>query len=310
MPDFSGPTVFVAICAYRDPELRSTIEDCISKANHPDRLHFGICNQFDAHTFISESDFPNARIASVHYSKALGLGWARQHVQNMFSSQKYILQLDSHMRFKAGWDVYLTDLHRNALDDGIELPLITAACPEWQLDTETYLINTGTKITFKKFFQRGTIEYQPRWFSEEEQQKKYVSGVFVSGHFYFVSDTFFSDFKFDPQIYFGGEETCLSVRSFTLGYDVIHPADSSIYHAYSRSSRNLHWLDHATPTATNNSNIDVEKMELKSTRRIRQLLDIEDTGINLGDYGLGQRRSLDQWITLSGVDIRNSRLLE
>ena len=40
-------TIFVAIAAYLDYEIKHTILDCISKAKHPENLHFGVCLQYD-----------------------------------------------------------------------------------------------------------------------------------------------------------------------------------------------------------------------------------------------------------------------
>jgi len=38
-------TIFIQIASYRDPELVSTIKDCILKAKYPNLLSFGICWQ-------------------------------------------------------------------------------------------------------------------------------------------------------------------------------------------------------------------------------------------------------------------------
>jgi hypothetical protein len=33
------------VASYRDPDLVSTLSDCLAKANHPDSLHFVVCWQ-------------------------------------------------------------------------------------------------------------------------------------------------------------------------------------------------------------------------------------------------------------------------
>ena len=40
-------TIFVAIAAYREPELRRTIDSCVEMARHPEHLRFGVCLQHD-----------------------------------------------------------------------------------------------------------------------------------------------------------------------------------------------------------------------------------------------------------------------
>lgn len=38
-------TILVSITGYRDPDLVTTVEDCLAKAARTDRLRFGICWQ-------------------------------------------------------------------------------------------------------------------------------------------------------------------------------------------------------------------------------------------------------------------------
>jgi len=309
-PDTVSPTIFVAVAAYRDTELRPTLADCIEQAHQPERLYFGICNQYDEDTFLDESAFPHMRIHSCSYTESKGLGWAREQARCFYNDQDFILQLDAHMRFKKGWDDYCVDLAHTATRDGIERPLITAACPVWHPGDSNYLTNKGTKIGFKRFFDRGTIEYQPQWLSDSEQNSAYVRGVFISAHFLFAPGDFYEEYRFDPEIYFGGEEACLTVRAFTMGYDVIHPANSYVYHDYDRTPRKLHWLDHTPQLSTATGRLSADDRDAISTMRIRQLLEIEDNRINLRPYGLGSRRTLDEWISRSGIDVRHSKVLD
>ena len=306
----SKATIFVTICAYRDAQTKPTIEDCIARSNHPGRLRFGVCNQYDDETFIEPSEFPNTRIVSVPYAESQGLGWARQRAQNLYEREDFVFQLDSHMRFKQGWDDYHVDLMSRLHSDGIEHPIITAAAPEWEPGREDFMRDRGTTIGFKKFFDRGTIEYAPEWMSESEQALPYVRGYLVSGHYLFAPGEFYERYRFDPEIYFGGEEASLTVRGFTLGFDAIHPTDSYVYHDYNRGRRFLHWLDHTGGENQSGESLTADERDRISTRRIRQLLQIQDYGIDLGNYGLGTVRTLDEWIALSGIDIRNGMLID
>jgi hypothetical protein len=45
--NIANDKIFVAIAAYREPELRRTIESCIAMATKPGRLRFGVCLQYD-----------------------------------------------------------------------------------------------------------------------------------------------------------------------------------------------------------------------------------------------------------------------
>src|SRR5258708_40042581 len=73
--------IFVSIAAYRDPQLVPTMEDCIAKARHPERLRFGICWQHDPRTdtlpFLNDDCF---RILAVDWLDSQGVCWARCEV--------------------------------------------------------------------------------------------------------------------------------------------------------------------------------------------------------------------------------------
>ena len=40
-------TILIHLPAYREPELIPTIEDALKQAKYPERLHFGICRQYE-----------------------------------------------------------------------------------------------------------------------------------------------------------------------------------------------------------------------------------------------------------------------
>lgn len=113
-PSGGSSTIFVGIPSYRDPECRHTVADLLHKAAVPDRVRIGICLQEDEadDTFRHfQETYPSAqvRVKFVHYRAAAGPCVARAEVQKLWDGEEYYLQIDSHMRFREGWDVYLLD---------------------------------------------------------------------------------------------------------------------------------------------------------------------------------------------------------
>ena len=47
-------TILLHLPAYREPELIPTIKDALEQAKFPERVHFGICRQFNP-----KDDFDN-----------------------------------------------------------------------------------------------------------------------------------------------------------------------------------------------------------------------------------------------------------
>ena len=103
-------TIFVSIASYCDPELPRTLDDCIDKATHPEKLRFGICWQYDRHQPVDIENFKqDARFQFIEYpiEESQGGTWARYKAQKFWAGETYTLQVDSHMKFEPGWDVKL-----------------------------------------------------------------------------------------------------------------------------------------------------------------------------------------------------------
>ena len=125
-------TIFVSIPSYRDPECQKTVRDLYAKASNPSRVYVGIASQHDTSNDAVEtselygqllpgvgvraSSQPqhhllaprgNVRLLSVHYSVATGPCYARTLSQSLYRGEEYVLNIDSHMRFRANWDSFL-----------------------------------------------------------------------------------------------------------------------------------------------------------------------------------------------------------
>src|SRR6187402_2663732 len=117
--------IYVQIAAYRDPELRPTIEDCLAKAKYPQDLTFGICWQKAPEDRCLDDFRANKRfrIDEMPWEQSKGLCWARARLQRMYEGEDYTLQIDSHHRFAENWDETL--LHYLELT-GSPKPILTA----------------------------------------------------------------------------------------------------------------------------------------------------------------------------------------
>ena len=118
----------------------------------------------------------------------------------------------------------------------------------------------------------------------------------------FASKTLFptTGIKYDPNLYFAGDEVSLATRSWTRGWDIFTPSKNVVWHNYTREERVCHWSD---------QKVGYGKLHEKSLKKLRQMLHKEDNGIDLGEYGLGEERSLEEFEKISGIDFSN-RVLE
>ena len=302
--------IFVQIASYRDPELVPTIKDCIAKAKYPKRLTFGICwqrSKEDLWDNLDEyKDDKTFTIMDVPWNESQGLCWARCQIQKMYKKEKYTLQIDSHHRFAQDWDEQMIEM----LDQtGSPKPILTSYAGMYDPKENKLLNQEPYKMVPNKFTQGGTILFYPQAIPDWEKLDKPIPARFVSGHFFFTIGQHCIDYKYDPNIYFAGDEISLSIRSYTLGYDLFHPHRTLIWHEYTREGRTKHWTDFDTD---NKEKGLIEKpwwdMDNESKRRLRHMLQEEDNDIDLGEYGLGTFRSHHSYETYAGIAFRKKKL--
>jgi hypothetical protein len=300
--------IFVQIASYRDPELNPTIENCLSKAKYPERLTFGICHQHSDKdkwdNLDKYKDNPNFTVMDVPWNESKGLCWARHHIQKMWKGEKYTLQLDSHHRFLENWDEELIEMMKLT---NSSKPIITSYAGMYDPDENKLLNHDPYKMVGKKFTDEGTILFYPETIEGWEKLTKPIKARFVSGHFFFTLGIHCKEYKYDPELYFAGDEISLSIRSYTLGYDLFHPHKVVIWHEYTRKHRVKHWDDfkEKNQSITNNLWHDLDKV---SKKRLRHMLQEEDNGSIIGEYGLGDKRSHSDYEKYAGIDFAKRRL--
>jgi hypothetical protein len=299
--------IFVQIASYRDPELLPTIRDCITKAKHPENLTFGICWQRDETESLEEFTFDNRfRVLEYHWSESKGLCWARSEIQKLWRGEEYTLQLDSHHRFIENWDEELINM-MNMVDS--EKPIITSYAGMYRPNDNQLLNVEPYKMVATNFTEGGTIMFRPHAIQNWETLDKPIPARFVSGHFFFTIGKHCEEYKYDPNIYFAGDEISLSIRSYTLGYDLYHPHKTVVWHEYTREGRTKHWTDFNQENKTKGV---VEKqwweMDDESKKRLRHMLQEEDNNIDLEEYGLGNVRTHKQYEDYAGINFKNRKL--
>ena len=295
--------IYVQIASYRDPDVETTIKNMLHTAAKPENLIVGVCDQYGPENkHLPYYDRENFRVMRMPFYISKGLGWARAMIQTMyFDDAEYTMQLDSHMRFAPNWD---KDLIKMIKESGSKKPIISHYCPAFSKSDDpslNYLNKTGVlKMYCLRFNDTGTVSFRAKHQSKEENTGKPAPSILVSGHFYFTLGKHIREYKYDPNLYFAGDEVSLATRSWTRGWDIFTPSKNVVWHNYTREERVCHWSD---------QKVGYGKLHEKSLKKLRQMLHKEDNGIDLGEYGLGEERSLEEFEKISGIDFSN-RVLE
>jgi glycosyltransferase involved in cell wall biosynthesis len=302
-------TILVHLPSYRDPELVPTIKDALATAKYPERVHFGICRQYnpeDGFDNVDEfRDDPRFKIMDVLYTEAQGLPWARAQInENLLTDEDYIIQLDSHHRFAKDWDETLIEMHNQREKQGYK-PILAAYLPLY-----TPFNDPGGRTMepwqqhFVCFYPHGTIFIRPGLLTGWKDMTEPPFSRFLSGHFCFARSEWAKEIRHDPDIYFSGEEINLTVRSYTHGYDIFHPYKLVVWHSTMREERSgmLKWDDDAK------HGVDWWNKQNTARAKIRQLFRTEDNGYDLTGYDLGTVRTLADYEAYAGVNFKERKV--
>lgn len=297
--------VFVQIASYRDPQLPITIQDALETADHPENLNFGICWQKDENESLgSLENLDNIRLKKFHYTESQGLGWARKQIEDLYDEEPFTLQLDSHHRFRKGWDTMLFEDFEKALSYS-KKPIITTYLTPFEVkEADKCKCNLEERpclMSPYSFSEDKLLLSRPTYITNNKHDL-YRSRV-ISCHFLFTFSSFLKEIPYDPEIYFGGycEETTMSARAWTNGYDFFSPYRTYIWHEYTREGRPKHWDDHTVISPTGILSGDRDAI---GRDRTRQLFRQEDYGINLGKYDLGTKRTLKEYEKFCGINFK------
>ena len=290
--------IFVQIAAYRDPQLEPTIKNMLENAKRPKNLRIGICRQYnpdDQFDLLEEyRKDKRFRILDVLYSDSKGVCWARNQVQQLYESEEYTLQIDSHMRFEKDWDDTLIKMVKQLQKKGFEKPLLTGYVSSFDPDNDPAgRVQEPWRMAFDRFIPEGAVFFLPESIPGWQQMKEPVTARFYSAHFAFTLGQFSTEVQHDPEFYFHGEEISIAVRAYTHGYDLFHPHKVVIWHEYTRKGRTKQWDDDKDWVNKNNL----------SHQKNRQLfgMDGEEVTMDFSKYGFGTERTLRDYEIYSGL---------
>lgn len=293
-------TIFIGIAAYRDPELLSTIKNCLDQAAFSERLHFGIVWQHAVEdswdTLDDYRQHPQFQIVDVNYKLSQGVCWARHEMQKLYQNETYYLQLDSHHQFDKDWDVKLVKMLQDLQKTGYTKPLLTAYATSYTPGS-TERGNEPWKLNFDRFSPDGVVHFTPGGIPNYQELQAPIPARFLSAHFIFTLGEFAKDVPYDPEYYFHGEEISLAVRAYTQGYDLFHPHRVHIWHEYIRKDKAKHWAD--------NEWADRDK---KAKEKNRQLLGVDGPTVPIDTYGLGDVRTLQEYERYAGIEFATRRV--
>jgi len=235
------------------------------------------------------------RILDIPSEESRGACWARNLLQQLYEGEKYTLQIDSHTRFIKNWDLELKKEYKRLLKNGIEKPLLTSYAPSFEPNNDPkQRVDKPWRMDFDRFSPDGNVHFLPSTIDDFKDRTEPIPARFYSAHFAFADGKFVDEVPHDPEYYFHGEEISIAVRAYTHGYELLHPHKIFLWHYYTRRGLKKHWDDHNDWGGINDG----------SHQRNRKLFSMDGEVYEpefFGKYGLGTKRSLDEYERYAGI---------
>ena len=298
-------TIFVSVASYRDDVCNSTLKSLFKMADDPKRVFVGICQQNKEGDSDCGQDFmdsPNVRMLRIPYYEAKGPTYARYLCSTLWNGEEYFLQVDSHSKFVKGWDTLCIQMIEEIKSQGLSQKPVLSHYPKEikEYDNQDDKNKSIVPRICKSFFNnRGMLSFMGAL--ELDTQGQYYNTPYVSGGMVFCESTFLKELPFDPNLpyLFVGEEILHSVRFYTNGWDVFTPNQNIVFHEYTRENKPKIWTDN--PTYSDEPAFNKVKQYLQLIHQDANKLP-PDVSINMDKYGLGKKRSLEDFWKFTGID--------
>lgn len=272
--------IFIQIISYNG-DVVSAMKDCVSNALNKDNLFFGVCLQQDQDV-PPELKHERIKVLRVAPSESPGPGWALRQAQSFYNGQEYTMLIDSRTRFSKDWDKELIDSLNS-------------------LGSKAIITNQPGNFNATNGDKEMAAAYRPApyqvtdnvmiWPTHMKGAKEFVQSNWVSSHFFFTRGEHCLECPYDPNLYYSEIEPSITVRSYTLGYDIYSHYKPLVWKDY--SSCKMNWQDDQNWWLKDHG----------SKKRFRDLLENK-----LEDFSLGAKRTLKDFERYSGIDLLNKRM--
>ncbi len=275
---------------------------------HNPNVFVGVCLQYKKDEdeqklqFFRDTSFKfhhQLRIRWIDHQNASGPCFARAETQKLYAEEEFYLQIDSHMRFREGWDDFLVE-ELKICEELVPKPVLTTYPAGYFLPNELSKDTRATLLCAKGFDDSGLLRQVSRVLKSKLSRP--VPSLFWAAGFSFSRATMVQEVPYDPTLkfLFFGEEQLMNTRLWTSGWDFFAPTEQVVYHLWSRNHR---------PVFSESMGESETKMRNAAIRFVKSLVTDEgqkeqDATSKMGIYQLGSSRTLSQYEEWSGLNFR------
>ena len=297
-------TIFISIASFCDPMLGHTIRDAAAKANSPSRLRFGVVDQTPERLRMGQTLWGLTRYVQVPPQDSLGACWARSVGMSLYAGEDWFFQIDSHMLFEDGWDDIFISLASRCGQNNSKF-MVSSYPNAFEIVDNRPVPKPATQKVL------GHVVSEDSKFADDSAILMFkaipvdtdepITAMHVGAGCIFAPGRIVKDLPYDPHFYFWGEEQALALRAFTHGWDMLHVSNMPIYHLYDTDPNTCYRPKHWAEAIDQTRSVRWWDRDKKSKQRLTDLV----TGHDLGVFGLGRNRSIQDYADFCGVDYIN-----
>jgi hypothetical protein len=319
-------TIFVTVSSYRNGKAcQGTIDSLLETAKYPHRIRLAIVEQLDpdvdapCYSSASNAQYPSTIIDVFQMAATLGVGPTLAHHigHRIYRGEYYTVQLEldntDGIDFTPDWDV---DLIQQWKQTGNEMAVLSNYLLDNQNNEGEKETGAATKSTHPVLCslvyddQGSIVRYGSQPVVTHNVTSPQLTPPLWSKPFSFARGHFMINVPSDPflPMLYQGEETSISVRAFTKGYDFYSPVRSIGRHTYDRrhgplvrrptfweNNQRYEGLGNAKSAATRLASIVHMKANNEATTDQYLTWDQEL-------YGIGSARTPESFYSTYGID--------
>ena len=274
----STPSIFVQIPAYHDYEIINTMDSLNVFSSGESIVNVGV--HFNYYNELHEDieNMLNRKFSHTKISKeinkaptALGPSISRQIANSFYDGEDFYLQIDSHMKFRNNWDLELIEDFKK-LSNIYRTKIAISEYPYsytynekkeggwWHPPRNSNIVNESDI----KWIER-LIDKQIRPLEDKCESRNILDNRHnhVSGAFLFSTGSMHEIYTKEPNVLL--EETILSMKLVSKGYNVVGPSVQTVKHM------NSHPFMHSEEGASNQMCDEYKQMLKQYPRRIARI---------------------------------------
>ena len=313
MNQYNNKTIFISIASYRDFYCSKTLESAFLNATNPQNIFVGLCIQNDENDescYLSNPSLVkyknNVRTINLKHYEAKGPTWARYLCTTLMNNEDYFFQIDSHTLFEKDWDTkcinMIDEIKKNTSSTDVVLSHYPPSYDDIKNDKRN--VHNVDTICQSFFNERGMVSFLGAE-GVDMTKYKFVQTPHIAAGMFFCEGKCLKEVPYDPYLpnLFVGEEILHSARVWTSGYDIYSPTENVVYHLYTRADQPHVWDDNKKY----NDNDAFNKVKLIMNFGPEGNIP-EHVTDNIDKYGLGKKRTLQQFLDFAGIDSVNKKI--